>query len=307
MLEVYLPVANLVVDVFGIIILGIMVGLISGFFGIGGSFIMIPLLNVVFGIPMNVAIGSSLTQIAAMSSSGTVAHQRMGNIDFKLALFLLFGSLSGVSLGSILLNVMKELPEFEITIKQIYILLLFFVSILMMAEFILSALARGLRVVDGKNQVKDGFAEPIHARIQSIRFMQTEFRKSGIIAPAFIPVLIGLFVGTIAGITGIGAGFIMTPLLIYILGISTVIAIGTDLFQMVFMSSLGSIWHAASGNVDIYLALLMLFGSSIGAQIGAKATGLVSTREIRFLLALIIIVVAIGLGINMCAESGIID
>ncbi|HIE33986.1 MAG TPA: sulfite exporter TauE/SafE family protein [Candidatus Altiarchaeales archaeon] len=307
MLEVYLPVANLVVDVFDIIILGIIVGLISGFFGIGGSFIMIPLLNVVFGIPMNVAIGSSLTQIAAMSSSGTVAHQRMGNIDFKLALFLLLGSLSGVSLGSILLNVMKKLPEFEITIKQIYILLLFFVSILMMTEFILSALARGLRVVDMEKQVKDKFVEPLSARIQSIRFMQTEFRKSGIIAPAFIPVLIGLFVGTIAGITGIGGGFIMTPLLIYILGISTVIAIGTDLFQMVFMSSLGSIWHATSGNVDIYLALLMLFGSSIGAQIGAKATGLVSAREIRVLLALIIIVVALGLGINMYVECGIID
>ncbi|HEX55044.1 MAG: sulfite exporter TauE/SafE family protein [Candidatus Altiarchaeales archaeon] len=295
MLEIYLPVANMVVDAFGIILLGIFVGSISGFFGIGGNFIMIPLLNVVFGIPMNVAIGSSLTQIVAMSSSGTLAHQKMGNIDFKLAFFLLIGSLSGVSLGAILLNLLKELPEFDMMIKQIYIFILILIALIMIIETILSF---------AKNKKR---WNNFHLRIRSVEFLKIKFPTSGISVSLIFPIMVGFVVGVIVGLTGLSGGFIMTPLLIYILGIKTTTAIGTDLFQMVFMSSMGSILHAVSGNVDAYLVLLMLIGSSAGAQLGARATRMVSAQDIRVLLSLLILVVAIGLAINMCIMCDIID
>jgi len=285
MFEIYLPIANMMVDSLEIIILGIFVGFLAGLFGIGGGFIMVPLLNIVLGIPMNIAIGSNLTQVAATSSSGAVAHKKMGNIDMKLASLILMGSIVGVSLGVILLGSLKASPAFDLIIKGIYILLLTVIGLLMLVESALSA----------KRTEQRQIIVDISKKFQDIGFMSIELPKSGIRIPAFLPIMMGLGVGIIAGVTGIGGGFIMVPLLIYIVGVRTVIAIGTDIFQMIFLAAVGSIGHALNGNVDLYLAILMLIGSSIGAQFGARTTRRVKAAKIRLLLAVIITMVVLHL------------
>ncbi|ODS40551.1 hypothetical protein BEH94_00820 [Candidatus Altiarchaeales archaeon WOR_SM1_SCG] len=343
MFEIYLPIANITVNALHVIILGGLVGFLAGLFGVGGGFIMTPALNIVFGIPMNVAVGSDLTQIAATSSSGAVAHKRMGNVDIKLAVLILCGSVIGVQIGVIIVNYLRDIGMSDLVIKGIYVVMLTIIGSIMIVESYramrrrhehigISRAVMGLkrlpdvRSMDDFQRIfktreksveqeyefkeiseeKDEIKNPVIEKLRNIKFMSIELPKSGVRIPLFVPPLIGLFVGIMAGILGVGGGFIMVPVMIYVLGIPTVVAIGTDLFQMVITSSSGSIGHALSGNVDIYLVIMILIGSTIGAQFGAKASKTLKGPRIRLLFGVIIAVVMLRLLMDVLTTTGII-
>ncbi len=295
MFEIYLPIANLTVNGLEVILLGLLVGFLSGLFGVGGGFLMTPMLNIIFGIPMNVAVGSDLTQITATASSGAIAHRRMGNVEVRLALLILAGSVFGVQVGVQLVNILKTRGLSDLIIKEIYVVMLSIVSFILIAE---GWKARGnarKAIANGGEHVRDKIEFGLGTRIQNIKFMSMHLHKAEVSIPVFIPPLIGFVVGLLAGIMGVGGGFIMIPSLIYILGIPTLVAIGTDLFQMVITAASGSIGHALSGNVDLYLVLLILAGSTIGAQLGAKASRKVSGEKLRLIFGFMVLAVAVQL------------
>jgi len=326
--------------------LGVLVGFLSGLFGVGGGFIMTPALNIVFGIPMNIAVGSSLTQMVATSSSGAVAHKKLGNVDMKLAFLILCGSVIGVQIGVVIVNYLESQGTSDLVIKEIYVVMLAIVGTLMIIESYramrkrhehigISRTVMGLkRIKDVRGmddfrrvfrtkgetgegieekykfkeveEAKDEITNPIIERVRNIKFMSIELKRAGIKIPIFLPVLLGLFVGILAGIMGVGGGFIMVPAMIYLLGVPTVVAIGTDLFQMVITASSGSIGHSLNGNVDIYLVVLMLIGSTIGAQFGAMASRRVKGPRIRLFFGVIIAVVMLRLLMDVLTATGIL-
>ncbi|ODS41317.1 MAG: hypothetical protein A7315_06655 [Candidatus Altiarchaeales archaeon WOR_SM1_79] len=285
MFEIYLPIANMTVNGLEVILLGALVGFLAGLFGVGGGFIMTPALNIVFGIPMTVAVGSDLTQIAATSSSGAVAHKRMGNVDIKLASLILCGSVIGVLIGVEITKYLKSQGMDDLVLKEIYVILLVIIGTIMIVESYKAMRRRhehiGIRkAVMGLKRIKDvhsiddfkrvfktkeeeekkhefkeieeedEITNPVIKKLRDVKFMSIELPRAGVRIPIFIPPLLGLFVGIMAGMLGVGGGFIMVPAMIYILGVPTVVAIGTDLFQMVITSSVGSVGHALNGNVD---------------------------------------------------------
>jgi hypothetical protein len=300
--EVYLPIANMTVNGLEIIGLGLLVGFLAGLFGVGGGFLMTPLLNIVVGIPMNVAVGSDLTQISATASSGAIAHRKLGNVEPKLALLILGGSVAGVQVGVHIVNVLKEKGISDLVIKEVYVVILTLVSIMILSESI-KALKKeklGELSIDGGDTMAFGLGP----KIQSIKVGSIYLSNAKVHIPFFIPPIIGFAVGVLAGIMGVGGGFIMVPALLYIMGIPTLVAVGTDLFQMVITAGSGSIGHAISGNVDFVLVILILLGSTIGAQFGARASKKVGGPRLRFLFGLIVFGVTLQLARNVLSIIG---
>ncbi len=276
-----------------VVLIGLVVGFLAGLFGVGGGFLMTPILNVVLGIPMNVAVGSDLTQISATATSGAIAHRKLGNVEPKLALMILGGSVIGVQVGVQLVNILKEKGLSGLVIKEVYVVMLTLISLLILSESIktLRAKRRGTLAADGGDTVSMG----IGSKIQKINILSVHLPKANINVPIFVPPFIGFIVGILAGIMGVGGGFIMVPALLYVIGVPTMVAVGTDLFQMMITAASGSIGHALSGNVDFVLVGLILTGSTIGAQFGAKASKRVGGPRLRFLFGIIVFGVAIKL------------
>lgn len=289
----YLPIANMTVNGLEVVFMGLVVGFLAGLFGVGGGFLMTPLLNMVIGIPMNVAVGSDLTQISATATSGAIAHRKMGNVEPKLALMILGGSVAGVQVGVHLVNILKEKGLSGLIIKEVYVVMLTLISFLILLESIktLRAQRLGTLSADGGETVTMG----IGSKIQKINIFSVHLSKANINVPVFVPPLIGFVVGILAGIMGVGGGFIMVPALLYVIGVPTMVAVGTDLFQMMITAASGSVGHALSGNVDFILVGLILTGSTVGAQFGAKASKKVGGPKLRLLFGLIVFGVAMKL------------
>ena len=343
MFEIYLPIANMTVNALYVILLGGLVGFLAGLFGVGGGFLMTPALNLGFGIPMPVAVGSDLTSIAATSSSGAVAHKKMGNVDLKLAGLILAGSIPGVLIGVEIVKYLKSRGIGDLVLKEIYVVLLVIIGTVMIVESYkamkkrqehlgISRAVMGLkrlpnvRSMDDFTRVfktkdedkektgkfkeiedeKDEITNPIVKKLSSIKFMSIELPRAGVKIPLFVPILLGLFVGTMAGMLGVGGGFIMVPAMIYLLGVSTVVAIGTDLVQMVITASVGSVGHALNGNVDLYLVIMILAGSTIGAQFGARASRTLKGPRIRLVFGSIIIMVMLMVLRDVLITMGIL-
>jgi len=281
--------------------LGLIVGFLAGLFGVGGGFLMTPLLNLVVGIPMNVAVGSDLNQIVATASSGAYAHKKLGNVDIKLAGLILGGSIIGTQVGVRIVEILKAKGISDLVIKEIYVVMLGFIGTLMLVESI-----KALRKQKESNEpeVKDKIEVGLGHRLQKMEFMAIHLPNADVRIPLFVPPLLGFGVGVLAAIMGVGGGFIMVPSLIYILGIPTVVCIGTDLFQMVFTASAGTIAHALHGNVDFYLVLMIFMGSTIGAQLGARATKKVGGPRLRLLFGIIVFIVMLRLLINLLKMAG---
>jgi uncharacterized membrane protein YfcA len=287
-MDVYLPVANMSVNVFILVGLGGLVGFLSGLFGVGGGFLLTPLL-IFIGIPPTVAAASDSNQIVAGASSGAFAHSRMGNVDFKMGLLLLVGGITGGTIGVQIIRSLAKLGNVDFVIKLVYVVVLGTIGAFMLVES-LGALRRG------RATVRD--AVPLEPKESFIRKMSTRlpfqmnFAKSRMTTSALFPFVLGGCVGILAAIMGVGGGFIMVPAMIYILGMPTIVAVGTDLFQIVLTCINITVQQAIRNHtVDLVLVILLFLGSTFGAQAGARVGRRLRGEQLRILLAAIVLIV----------------
>lgn len=281
-MEIYLPIAGLPINVLILMFLGLVVGFLSGMFGVGGGFLMTPML-ILMGIPPAVAVASEANHILAASVSGFLAHMRRANVDFLMGFILLLGGVLGSIIGVFLLKYLLSIGQEKLFISLSYILILIFVGFWMLAESVSSIKKK----YEGK---KNKLHE--HIWLHGLPF-KIKFRKSHLYISVLPPIFIGLLVGILSSIMGIGGGFILVPAMIYILGMPTQVVIGTSLLQIVFVTTVSTIMHSyINQTVDVVLSSLLLIGAVVGAQMGTRAMVLLRGEQIRFLLAIIIIIVA---------------
>ena len=284
---IYLPIAEISMNVFTIIGLGGMVGLLSGIFGVGGGFLMTPLL-IFLGVPAPVAVGTEANQIVASSVSGVLAHFRRGNVDIKMGLVLLAGGLFGSTIGVALFALLRELGQIDVVIKLSFIVFLGIIGSLMLFESIRSILRARL---PGARRGKLHQHNWLHGLPFKMRF-----RKSKLYISALLPFFLAAFVGVLSAIMGVGGGFILVPAMIYLLGMPTYTVIGTSLFQIIFVTANITILQSVqTQTVDFVLAGLLLVGAVIGAQFGARVGALLRGEQLRGLLALIVLAVCLKL------------
>lgn len=288
---IYLPIAEISMNVFTIIGLGGMVGLLSGIFGVGGGFLMTPLL-IFLGVPAPVAVGTEANQIVASSVSGVLAHFRRGNVDIKMGLVLLAGGLFGSTIGVALFALLRELGQIDVVIKLSFIVFLGIIGSLMLFESIRSILRARL---PGARRGKLHQHNWLHGLPFKMRF-----RKSKLYISALLPFLVGALVGVLSAIMGVGGGFIMVPAMIYLLGMPTAVVVGTSLFQIIFVTAnVTFLQSVQTQTVDIVLAGLLLFGAVIGAQFGTRIGAMLKGEQLRSLLALIVLMVCFKLVLDV--------
>jgi len=281
-MQIYLPIAEVSVNAFLLLGLGGMVGVLSGMFGVGGGFLMTPLLFFI-GIPPAVAVATEANQIVASSFSGVLAHFRRRTVDLKMGGVLLVGGLAGALLGVQVFNALKAIGQVDLLVRLCYVLFLGVIGSLMFVES-LNALRKSRK---GGSVPK----RPHHTWVHKLPF-KMKFRTSGLYISVIPPILVGILVGILAAIMGVGGGFIMVPAMIYILGMPTKVVIGTSLFQIIFVTGFTTLLHATTNfTVDVVLAVLLLIGGVIGAQIGTRLGARLQAEQLRILLALIVLVV----------------
>tara|TARA_B100001057_G_scaffold397711_1_gene407965 strand:- start:184 stop:1095 length:912 start_codon:yes stop_codon:yes gene_type:complete len=290
----YLPIAEIEINLLIILFFGFVVGFMSGLFGVGGGFLMTPLL-IFMGIPPSTAVGTESVQILGSSVSGALAHSRKKNIDYEIGIFLLIGGIFGSTFGVILFNFLKQSGNIDLIINILYVIFLSIIGILMLIESTISL------VKDEKSLLKKrkrNFLDYLPLKLK--------FRHSGIYISIILPVFVGIITGFLASLMGVGGGFIMVPAMIYLFRMGTVSAIGTSLFQIVFVTLNSSILQATYNlSVDLILAIFLLIGGVIGAQYGSKYTSKFKGEQLRVLLAIIVILVCIKMGIELFNEPSI--
>lgn len=295
-MDIYLPIANMSVNVFLLIGLGGLVGFLSGLFGVGGGFLLTPLL-IFIGIPPTVAAASDSNQIVAAASSGAYAHSRMGNVDFKMGIILLLGGITGGSIGVQIIKVLAAMGNVDFVIKLVYVVVLGTIGAFMFIES-LGALRRSKDITEDAIPLEP--KESVIRKISTSLPLQLSFSKSRMTTSAVFPFILGVSVGILAAIMGVGGGFIMVPAMIYILGMPTIVAIGTDLFQIVLTCINVTIQQAIRNHtVDLVLVILLFFGSTVGAQIGARVGRRLRGEQLRILLAIIVLVVMVKMLISL--------
>ena len=284
-MEIYLPIAGLPINFFMLMFLGLIVGFLSGMFGVGGGFLMTPML-ILMGIPPAVAVASEANHILAASVSGFLAHMRRSNIDFLMGFILLIGGVLGSLIGVFLLKYLLSIGQEKVFISLSYIFILVFVGIWMLIE--------SLNYIKNKSKGKRNKLHE-HIWLHGLPF-KIKFRKSHLYISILPPIFIGTLVGVLSSIMGVGGGFILVPAMIYILGMPTQVVIGTSLLQIVFVTTVSTIMHSyINHTVDVILSSLLLIGAVVGAQIGTRVMVRLRGEQIRFLLAVIIIIVALVL------------
>ncbi len=309
---VYLPIALTSVSLWLVVGLGLLVGLLSGLFGVGGGFLMTPLLMMI-GIPPTVAAATDANQIVAASASGTLAHWRLGNVDFKMGLLLLVGGFTGGALGVHVIKVLRATGGADFLIKMTYVIMLGVVGTFMFFES-LNALKKQkaranlseaeLAAAEEKKKAKAAKAKK--GLLSSLPF-QIHFEKSGVTHSAILPVGLGIFVGVLAAIMGVGGGFLMVPVMIYLLRMPMHVVVGTSLFQIMFTCVEVTFLQAYQNHtVDIILAILLLAGSTIGAQIGTKLGKKLHGDQLKILLAIIVLGVTVKMILGLILEPSLL-
>lgn len=282
---IYLPLAEVSVDVFLLLLLGGGVGFLSGLFGVGGGFLMTPLLIFV-GIPPAVAVGSEAAQIVAASVSGVLAHMRRGNVDFRMGGVLLAGGIVGSTLGVQIFKRLQGLGQIDLFVSLAFVAVLGAIGLLMLVESVRALRRRG----SGRRSAP--VKRHQHLWIHGLP-LKMRFPRSMLYISAIAPFSIGLVVGMLAALMGVGGGFIMVPAMIYLLGMPTSVVVGTSLFQIVFVTANVTFLQAwQNQTVDIVLALLLLVGGVVGAQFGVRAGAKLRGEQLRGLLALMVLAVA---------------
>ena len=282
----YLPVALTSINILLPIGLGLAVGLLSGLFGVGGGFLMTPLL-IMLGIPSTVAAATDSTQIVAASTSGTYAHWKVGNVDFKMGLYLLAGGFVGGLLGVQGIKVLRAMGNADFVIKITYVLMLGIVGAYMFIESLQSMRKKTSETATVQKESKIG------AFLKSLP-LQTEFEKSGVTHSILVPIILGCLVGILAAIMGVGGGFLMVPIMFYILRMPMHVIVGTSLFQILFTCiEVTFLQSYTNHTVDFTLAVLLLVGSTIGAQVGAVFGRKLKGEQLKILLAIIVLIVTV--------------
>jgi len=296
----YLPIALASVNYLLVVGLGLTVGLLSGLFGVGGGFLMTPLLMMI-GIPPTIAAATDANQIVAASASGTYAHWRLGNVDYKMGLYLLIGGFAGGAVGVQLIKFLRATGGADFLIKITYVVMLGVVGSFMFCESIYAM--RKQKASTSTAETKD--AEPAVQKKGLLSFLplQTYFEKSGVTHSALVPIGLGVFVGILAAIMGVGGGFLMVPVMIYMLRMPMHVVVGTSLFQIMFTCIEVTYLQATSNHtVDFLLALLLLIGSVFGAQIGTILGKKLKGDQLKVLLAIIVLAVTVKIVTELVME-----
>jgi uncharacterized membrane protein YfcA len=289
-MQIYLPIAEVSVNIFLLLGLGGIVGVLSGMFGVGGGFLITPLLFFI-GIPPAVAVATSTNQIVASSISGVLAHFKRKTVDTKMGLVLLVGGLIGSALGIMIFNYLRSLGQVDLLVQLCYVVFLGAIGALMFVE--------SLRAI--RRASKPG-ARPVrrkHNWVHALPF-KVKFRVSGLYISVIPPVLVGVLVGMLAAIMGVGGGFIMVPAMIYLLGMPTKVVIGTSLLQIIFVAAFTTMLHATTNyTVDVVLAVLLLVGGVIGAQVGTRIGLRMKAEQLRIWLAIMVLAVCGKLALDL--------
>ncbi len=290
-MQIYLPIAEMSVNVFLILGMGGGVGFLSGIFGVGGGFLTTPLL-IFIGIPPAVAVATEANQIVASSVSGVLAHWKRGNVDFKMGFALLAGGVLGSSLGVMLFAFLRSLGQLDLVIKLSYVVFLGIIGSLMLVESILTIRRSSKQIAPTRRS---------HNWMHGLPF-KVRFRRSRLYVSALLPIGIGALVGLLAAIMGVGGGFVMVPAMIYLLGMPTAVVVGTSLFQIIFVTANVTVLQAVNTQtVDVVLALLLLAGGVVGAQIGARVGVMLKGEQLRGLLALMVLLVCAKISYDLIA------
>jgi uncharacterized protein len=283
-MQIYLPIAELSVNVLLLLSLGGVIGFLSGLFGVGGGFLLTPAL-IFIGVPPPVAVASGANQLVATSVSGIIAHVRRRTIDFKMGVVLLLGGVIGSTIGVYIFKLLRSLGQVDLAISLLYVVFLGAIGGLMFAES-LRSLLRTRRGIAKRGRLHS------HTWLHGLPF-KMRFRRSRLYISALMPFLIGVLVGVLSALMGVGGGFIMVPAMIYLLGMPTSVVAGTSLFQILFVVMNVTFLQAyTTQTVDFLLALILLAGSVIGVQIGTAIGSRVSGAQFRILLALIVLLMS---------------
>jgi uncharacterized membrane protein YfcA len=290
-MQVYLPIAEVSVDAFLLLGLGAFVGFLGGLFGVGGGFLMTPAL-ILIGIPPAVAVASGANQIVASSISGAISQWRKGNVDGRMGAVLLVAGMAGTGLGVFVFSLLQRAGQIDIVIQLSYVLLLGTVGVMMTFEAARTLLRKRL----GQRP-----AGRLHQHFWVHRWpLRMRFRRSKLYISAIPPAAIGFVVGVLTAIMGIGGGFIMVPAMIYLFGMPTLTVVGTSQFQIVFVTAATTLLLAATTHtVDVVLAILLIIGGVIGAQVGTRAGQLMRGEYLRGLPALMVLAMALRLAYDL--------
>ena len=280
---VYLPVAGLHFNVLLLLLIGFTVGVCGGFFGIGGAWIVTPALNI-FGFPMPYAIGTDLAHMGGKSIVSTIRHGKFGNVDVRLAVAMILGTTVGMELGARLVMHLERIGVVESAIRQLYVVFLALIGSYVLYDY-LSHLRRRTASSDVPKEAT------LAQRLQRINLPpMIYFPASRVRCSLWLPVLVGLVTGVVASVLGVGGGFIRMPALIYLVGCPTLVAVGTDLFEVMITGAYGAFTYGVKGRVDLLAAMWMLLGAAVGAQLGTVAVKYVRGYFIRLLFAVTIFI-----------------
>ena len=290
-MDIYLPVAGLSVNALVIIGLGGVVGLLTGMIGVGGGFLTTPIL-IFFGIPPAVAVASATTQITGTSVSGVLAHRRRKGVDYRMGLVIIVGGLFGAMIGGGLFRLLQDSGQIDTAIALLYVILLTSIGLLMAKEA-----ATALDIIKPRDRKR---ASRRHNPMIAMLPMRWRFYQSGLYISPLAPLLLGFVAGMLTVLLGVGGGFIVVPAMIYLLGMSAQVVVGTSLLQILFVTAATTLIHATTTkSVDIVLAGLLLLGSVVGAQYGARLAQKAKPELLRMVLAIIILGVALRMAIGL--------
>jgi uncharacterized membrane protein YfcA len=293
-MQIYLPIAEVSVNIYLLIAIGGGVGIVSGLFGVGGGFLITPLL-ILIGIPPAVAVATGANQVAGASFSGVLVHWRRRTVDFKMGTVLLAGGLAGSAAGVQLFALLRELGQVDLVVSLCYVVMLGSIGVLMLIEGV-QALRRSRKGVVRRRRR--------HGWVHGLPF-KMRFRASNLYISAIPPLLTGAMVGVLSAVMGVGGGFIMVPAMIYLLGMETRVVVGTSLFQILFVTAATTLMHAiTSHTVDALLAVMLLLGGVVGAQVGTYFAPRMKAEQMRVALALMVLVVCIQIGLGLIRDPG---
>ena len=283
-MSIYLPIAEMNVNILLIVLLGMLVGGLSGLFGVGGGFLMTPLL-IFLGIPPAVAVGTEAPHVLASSVSGVIAHWRRKNVDFKMGFFLMIGGVVGSTVGVNLFKILKVFGQIDIVIQMLFLIFLGFIGFSMAFESAKTTITKYRTTSAIRTKLHQ------HSWIHGLPF-KLRFHRSKLYISTIPPIIIGFFVGVLSAMMGVGGGFIIIPAMVYLLGMSTNVVVGTSLFQIIFVTANSTFFQSyLNQTVDIVLASLMIVGGVIGAQIGARLGTKLKAEYLRGILAILVLVV----------------
>ncbi len=287
-MQIYLPIAEMTVPVESILLLGTFVGFLSGVFGVGGGFLTTPFL-IFMGIPPAVAVGTQANQLVAASVSGVMGHWRKGNVDIQIGTVMLIGGLLGSLVGVFVFKLLQMLGQIDFMISFLYVVFLGSVGLMMLLESIFSFFKKKTVRSEFNSQKLSPFFMALPYKMR--------FPRSKLYISALVPAAIGFVGGLMVAIMGIGGGFLLVPAMIYILGMPTLLVAGTSLFQIIFTTAFATLMHAvANHTVDAVLAILLIVGGVIGAQVGVKLSRMITGAHARIVLAIMVLIVCIQLG-----------